>query len=154
FLLTPLDSAEFASRARNLLHLRAQQKLLEDRAYLLAHELEVSERSREEAAQNDREVLAQVIDTVPAFIMAADQSGRCIFVNASQAQDAGGVPSDYVGRPVTALLGDRAQSNLDRDRQIFHSGQPMSGFEEEIVGPDDAHRVFETVKTPLRDAKQ
>jgi diguanylate cyclase (GGDEF)-like protein/PAS domain S-box-containing protein len=154
FLLTPLDSAEFASRARNLLHLRAQQKLLEDRAYLLAHELEVSERSREEAAQNDREVLAQVIDTVPAFIMAADQSGRCIFVNASQAQDAGGVPSDYVGRSVTALLGDRAQSNLDRDRQIFHSGQPMSGFEEEIVGPDDAHRVFETVKTPLRDAKQ
>ena len=154
FLLTPLDSAEFASRARNLLHLRAQQKLLESRAHLLAHELEESERSREEAARNDREVLAQVIDTVPAFIMAADQSGRCIFVNASQAQYAGGVPSDYVGRSVTALLGDRAQSNLDRDRQIFHTGQPMSGFEEEIVGPDGARRVFETAKTPLRDAKQ
>jgi diguanylate cyclase (GGDEF)-like protein/PAS domain S-box-containing protein len=154
FLLTPLDSAEFVSRARNLLHLRAQQKLLEDRAHVLAHELEASERNREEAARNDREVLAQVIDTVPAFIMAADPSGRCIFVNASQAQDAGGVPSDYVGRSVTALLGVRAQPNLDRDREIFHSGRPISRFEEEIVGPDGGHRVFETAKTPLRDARQ
>jgi diguanylate cyclase (GGDEF)-like protein/PAS domain S-box-containing protein len=154
FLLTPVDNDEFVTRARNLLHLRAQQKQLENRAHTLAHDLEESERSREEAARNDREVLAQVIDTVPAFIMAADESGRCIFVNASQAQDAGGVPSDYVGRSATALLGDRAQSNLDRDRKIFHSGRPMSGFEEEIVGPDGAHRVFETAKTPLRDARQ
>jgi diguanylate cyclase (GGDEF)-like protein/PAS domain S-box-containing protein len=142
------------SRARNLLQLRAQQKLLENRAQLLAHELEESERNREEAARNDREVLAQVIDTVPAFIMAADQAGRCIFVNASQAQDVGGVPSDYVGRSITALLGDRAQSNRDRDRKIFLSGQPISGFEEELIGAGGARRVFETTKTPLRDARQ
>ena len=154
FLLTPLDGAEFVTRARNLLQLRAQQKVLESRAYLLAHELEESERSREETARNDREVLAQVINTVPAFIMAVDASGRCIFVNANQAQNAGGSPSDYVGRPVTILLGDRAIANLDRDQQVFCSGRPISGFEEEIVGPDGAHRVFETAKTPLRDAHQ
>jgi diguanylate cyclase (GGDEF)-like protein/PAS domain S-box-containing protein len=154
FLLTPLDGAEFVSRARNLLQLRAQQKVLESRAYLLAHELEESERSREEAARNDREVLAQVIDTVPAFIMAADALGRCIFVNASQAQHAGGSPSDYVGRPVTLLLGNRAISNLERDQEVFRSGQPILRFEEEIVGSDGANRIFETAKTPLRDAHQ
>jgi diguanylate cyclase (GGDEF)-like protein/PAS domain S-box-containing protein len=154
FLLTPVDNAEFVSRARNLLQLRTQQKLLENRAGVLAYELEESERHREQVARNDREVLAQVIDTVPAFIMAADQEGRCIFVNASQAHDAGGVPCDYVGGPVTLLLGDRAKPNLERDWQIFRSGRATPGVEEEIVGRDGKRRVFETVKTPLRDAAQ
>jgi hypothetical protein len=35
----------------------------------LADELLQSERAREEIVRNDREVLAQVIDTVPAFII-------------------------------------------------------------------------------------
>ncbi|MBV8453371.1 MAG: response regulator, partial [Deltaproteobacteria bacterium] len=57
FLLNPVDNAEFVSRARNLLHLHTQQRLLENRADGLAYELEESERHREEAARNDREVL-------------------------------------------------------------------------------------------------
>ena len=109
FLLSPVDQAEFVSRARNLLQLRIQQKLLESQATVLADELKQSERSREEIVRDNREVLAQVIDTVPAFIMAADQAGTCIFVNASQAHYAGGVPSDYVGHPNTLLLGERAR---------------------------------------------
>src|SRR6516225_1269007 len=108
FLLSPVDHAEFLSRARNLLQLRKQQKVLESRATVLADELLQSERAREEIVRNDREVLDQVINTVPAFIMAADQSGRCIFVNASQARYAGGAPTDYVGQPIGQLLGDRA----------------------------------------------
>src|SRR5262249_16905670 len=129
FLLSPVDHAEFVSRARNLLQLRKQQKLLESRANVLADELLESERTRE---SNDREVLGQVIDTVPSFIMAADQSGRCIFVNASQAQYAGGTPLDYVGHPITLLLRERAHRSLEQDREIFRTGQPLPGLEEEI----------------------
>jgi CheY-like chemotaxis protein len=47
FLLSPVDHAEFVSRARNLLQLRKQQKLLESRANVLADELLESERTRE-----------------------------------------------------------------------------------------------------------
>jgi diguanylate cyclase (GGDEF)-like protein/PAS domain S-box-containing protein len=154
FLLSPVDHAEFVSRARNLLQLRKQQKLLESRANVLADELLESERTREEIERNDREVLGQVIDTVPSFIMAADQSGRCIFVNASQAQYAGGTPLDYVGHPITLLLRERAHRSLEQDREIFRTGQPLPGLEEEITGYDGAKRTFATVKTPLRDASQ
>ena len=154
FLLSPVDHAEFVSRARNLLQLRKQQKLLESRANVLADELLESERTRDEIERNDREVLAQVIDTVPAFIMAADQSGRCIFVNDSQAQYAGGTPPDYVGHPITLLLRDRAHRSLEQDREIFRTGHQMPGLEEEITGYDGAKRTFATVKTPLRDASQ
>ena len=154
FLLSPVDHTEFLSRARNLLRLRKQQKLLEGRATVLADELLESERAREEIARNDREVLKQVIDTVPAFIMAADQSGRCIFVNASQARYAGGAPTDYVGQPIGQLLGDRAALAFEQDRQIFLNGQPMPSVEEEIIGRDSTRRIFDTIKTPLRDARQ
>ncbi len=153
FLLSPVDHAEFAARARNLLQLRKQQKVLESRATALA-ELLQSERAREEIVRNDREVLAQVIDTVPAFIMAADPLGRCIFVNASQARHAGGTSAEYVGQPVARLLGDRAELTLEQDREIFRTGEPMPGIEEEIVSSDGTRRFFATVKTPLRDARQ
>jgi diguanylate cyclase (GGDEF)-like protein/PAS domain S-box-containing protein len=154
FLLSPVDHAEFLSRARNLLQLRKQQKVLEGRATVLADELLQSERAREEIVRNDREVLAQVIDTVPAFIMAADPLGRCIFVNASQARQAGGTPAEYVGQPVARLLGDRAELALEQDREIFRTGEHMPGIEEEIVSSDGTRRLFATIKTPLRDARQ
>jgi diguanylate cyclase (GGDEF)-like protein/PAS domain S-box-containing protein len=154
FLLSPVDHAEFLSRARNLLQLRKQQKILESRATVLADELLQSERAREEIVRNDREVLAQVINTVPAFIMAADPLGRCIFVNASQARHAGGTPAEYVGQPIARLLGDRAVLALEQDREIFRTGQHMPGIEEEIVGSDGTRRLFATIKTPLRDARQ
>jgi diguanylate cyclase (GGDEF)-like protein/PAS domain S-box-containing protein len=154
FLLSPVDHAEFLSRARNLLQLRKQQRVLESRATALADELLQSERAREEIVRNDREVLAQVIDTVPAFIMATDPLGRCIFANAGQARHAGGTPSDYVGQPIVRLLGNRANLALEQDREIFRTGQPMSGIEEEITGSDGTRRIFATIKTPLRDARQ
>ena len=154
FLLSPVDHTEFLSRARNLLQLRKQQKLLESRATVLADELLQSERAREEIVRNDREVLEQVIDTVPAFIMAADRSGRCIFVNSRQARHAGGAPSDYVGQPIGRLLANRAGLALEQDHQIFLSGRAMPSIEEAIIGHDGTRRIFETVKTPLRDALQ
>ena len=58
FLLSPVDHTEFLSRARNLLQLRKQQKLLESRATVLADELLQSERARGNRSQRPRSTRA------------------------------------------------------------------------------------------------
>ena len=96
FLHSPVDHQEFVTRARNLLKLRHQQLLLASRAVSLERKLEHSE----EALRNSSERLAQVIDTVPAMISAADKDGRFLFVNAYQAALAGLDPTTTVGKDV------------------------------------------------------
>jgi diguanylate cyclase (GGDEF)-like protein/PAS domain S-box-containing protein len=155
FLLSPVDHSEFIARARNLLKMRSQQKLIENRATLLARELEQSELHREEIIRDNGEVLAQVIDTVPAFIMAVDRESRCVFVNASQARYAGGVPGDFVGRGVLQLLGGpRGLKSQELDRQVFHTELSLKSYEEDVTGLDGVTRTFMTTKTPLRDANR
>ena len=51
-------------------------------ARVLEQQLRISEQSQSELVRSSREALAQVIDTVPALISAADRDGRVIFVNA------------------------------------------------------------------------
>jgi diguanylate cyclase (GGDEF)-like protein/PAS domain S-box-containing protein len=153
FLLSPVDHAEFIARARNLLKMRSQQRLIENRAVTLAHELHQSELHREEIIRESGEALAQVIDTVPAFIMAADRESRCLFVNESQAHYAGGVPQDFVGAGVSKLVGPaRSFKSNELDRQVFEYGTSIKSYEEGIEGPDGQSRTFLTTKTPLRDA--
>ena len=153
FLLSPVDHAEFIARARNLLKMRRQQRLIENRAVTLAHELHQSEMYCEEIIRESGEALAQVIDTVPAFIMAADRDGRCLFVNASQAHFAGGVPQEFVGRSVSKLVGQaRSAKNNELDSHVFEYGKSIKSYEEGIEGPDGQLRTFLTSKTPLRDA--
>jgi diguanylate cyclase (GGDEF)-like protein/PAS domain S-box-containing protein len=153
FLLSPVDHAEFIARARNLLKMRSQQRLIENRAATLAQELQQSEMLCEEIIRESGEALAQVIDTVPAFIMAADRDGRCLFVNASQAHYAGGLPRDFVGHGVSKLVGPaRSVKNNELDRQVFAYGKSVKSYEESIEGPDGQFRTFLTTKTPLRDA--
>ncbi len=125
FLSSPVDHHEFQTRARNLLKLRKQQLLLARRANNLEQKLEYSERSREEALRDSSERLAQVIDTVPAMISAANRDGKFLFVNAFQ----------------TALAG------IDH----FSSGAVLPTYEEEIIDADGVKRVFLTTKSPLRD---
>src|SRR6478736_1949275 len=97
FLSSPVDHHEFQTRARNLLKLRKQQLLLAKRANNLEQKLEYSERSREEALRDSSERLAQVIDTVPAMISAADRDGKILFTNAYQTSLLGLDPAKVVG---------------------------------------------------------
>ena len=72
FLLSPVDHHEFRARARNLLTLRKQQKLLEQRARDLRRELLSSTEQHEAALRASELRLRRLIDTVPAH----DQRGR------------------------------------------------------------------------------
>jgi diguanylate cyclase (GGDEF)-like protein/PAS domain S-box-containing protein len=147
FLHSPVDHQEFITRARNLLKLRHQQQLLEHRAAGLERKLE----SSEEALRNSSERLAQVIDTVPAMISAADKDGRFLFVNAYQTSLAGLDPTAVVGREVSELFGeDHGARSRALDRKVFRTGKPLPSYEEEIVDRSGTKRVFLTTKSPLR----
>jgi diguanylate cyclase (GGDEF)-like protein len=132
FLHSPVDQHEFVTRARNLLRLREQQLLLQQK-------LKHSERSREEALRDSSERLAQVIDTVPAMISATDRQGRFIFVNACHS-----LITDSEGG-----VGDGRNQALDR--KVFETNAALPSYEEEIVDRSGARRVFLTTKSPLRD---
>src|ERR1700759_4366298 len=76
FLHSPVDHSEFQTRVRNLLKLSLHQKVVQRRADALAEELKQSQISRDEAMRDNRERLAQVIDTIPAMISATDPQGH------------------------------------------------------------------------------
>ncbi|MDJ0389917.1 EAL domain-containing protein [Roseomonas sp. E05] len=154
FLLSPVDHCEFLTRARNLLRMREQQQIIQRRAATLQQELEDSTRSREELLRDSRQALAQVIDTVPALISAADRQGRCVFVNAMQARFAGASPETLVGHDVSLLFGpERAAHYRALDRLVFRSGEALPEREEEATGPDGTPRSFLTSKAPFRNAR-
>ncbi len=154
FLLSPVDHAEFVTRARNLLRLREQALIIKSRANTLERELEDSERSREQLLRDSKERLAQVIDTVPASISAFDRDGRCIFLNAQKADRLGVRQEEAIGRDARELLGsEEGERNRSLDQLVFRSGRALPTYEEEGPGLSAGEKsVWLTTKSPLRDA--
>nr|WP_210485027.1 EAL domain-containing protein [Microvirga antarctica] len=151
FLQSPVDHHEFATRARNLLKMRHQQLLLASRADGLERELEHSERSRVQALRDSSERLAQVIDTVPAMISAADRDGKILFTNEYQTRLLGLDPAKVVGQDATALFGDeQGARSKSLDRVVWDTGRPISAFEEEFSDRAGETRTVLTTKSPLR----
>ncbi|MBS9477677.1 two-component system response regulator [Ancylobacter radicis] len=148
FLLSPVDHVEFLARSRNLLKLRRQHLLLADRA----EQLEINLNAKEVLLRESREALAQVIDTVPAFISVADIDGRCILVNAQQAARIGKRPTDVVGQPIEALLGEeRGHISRSLDQMVLRTGRAIAPREEDVTSPTGDHTIYLTSKAPLHD---
>lgn len=147
FVQTPIDHQEFITRARNLLKSGSRQKQIRARATALAKELEGVEQERRELLRDNRERLAQVIDTVPAMISAHDRRGDCIFANAYHVSVLG-------ADPVGSARPDDEQASRSRqlDARILASGLPLPAFEEEVADQTGARRVFLTTKTPIKAA--
>lgn len=98
FLVTPVDTIEFRTRARNLLMLGLHQKLLRSRMFALQDRL-VSHRLRSlKTLKRTREHMLGVIDSVPAMVYALDEDGTCIFANQ--------YCFDFAGRGETGNLSD------------------------------------------------
>jgi diguanylate cyclase (GGDEF)-like protein/PAS domain S-box-containing protein len=151
FLRSPVDHYEFVTRARNLLKLQRQQQQIKGRAQALEQQLRISERSQEELVRSSREALAQVIDTVPALVSAADKDSRIVFVNAHFADFVASNPEDLTGK----LLSDVLQSNKPEfgrqiHRSIVQDQQTSVSFEESITDISGAERAFLTTMTSMR----
>ncbi|HEY5226637.1 MAG TPA: EAL domain-containing protein [Methylovirgula sp.] len=152
FLNSPVDHHEFLTRARNLLSLRKHQLLLAMRADSLERELEHSERSRERALRDSRERLAQVIDTLPVMISAADRDGRILFANACGTTFFATDQSRIVGAAAHELFGGEAAArSIALDRRVFETAKALPSYEEEIIDPGGEAHVFLSTKAPLKD---
>ncbi len=150
FLHSPVDHYEFVTRARNLLKLQKHQQLLSERASHLAHELELSERTRETALRDSSEQLAQVIDTVPVMISAIDQNGTLQFANAAQASFCGRELQDIAGRQGSEFLSaEHAARHRALDELVLNSAKPLPPFEEELTDADGETKVYLTNKASL-----
>jgi diguanylate cyclase (GGDEF)-like protein/PAS domain S-box-containing protein len=154
FLLAPVDHIEFRTRVRNLLALRRHQIEAQRQAQRLREELAISERLRSDLMRESREALAQLIDTVPAMVTAADRDGRLLFVNAAQAEALGLSQADLLGRPVSEVFGsERGDFSRELDEEVFARAEALPAFEEAARWPDGRRVELLTTKAPLRDSQ-
>lgn len=151
FLRSPVDHYEFVTRARNLLKLQRQQQQIKGRAQALEQQLRISERSQEELVRSSREALAQVIDTVPALISAADKDSRIVFVNAHLADFVNSTPESLTGKLLSEVLrSNKPEFSQQVHRSIVTDQRSSVSFEESVTDLAGAQRVFLTTKTSMR----
>jgi diguanylate cyclase (GGDEF)-like protein/PAS domain S-box-containing protein len=153
FLLSPVDHVEFRARARNLLTLRKQQKLLEQRAHDLRRELVSSSEQHEAALRASELRLRRLIDTVPATISAVDRNGRLTLINSVHRQIYGIDPATAVGRTLEQVYGEEhATKQLVLNAKVFETGETLPSFEQEVTCPvSHEEHVLLTTKSPLLD---
>ncbi|MCE3248153.1 MAG: diguanylate cyclase domain protein [Geminicoccaceae bacterium] len=153
FLLSPVDHVEFRARARNLLTLRKQQKLLEQRTDELRRELVSSSEQHEAALRASELRLRRLIDTVPASISAVDSGGRLTLINSAHKQLYGIDPAGAIGRTLEQVCGEEhATKHLVLNAKVFETGETLPSFEQEVAGPGaDQERILLTTKSPLFD---
>jgi diguanylate cyclase (GGDEF)-like protein/PAS domain S-box-containing protein len=153
FLLSPVDHVEFRARARNLLMLRKQQLLLEQRAHDLRRELLSSTEQHEAALKASEDRLRRLIDTVPATISAVDGNGRVTLINSAHRQVYGIDPGKAIGHTLAQVYGeDYATRHLVLNAKVFETGETLPNFEQEVTCPKtDQERILLTTKSPLFD---
>jgi diguanylate cyclase (GGDEF)-like protein/PAS domain S-box-containing protein len=153
FLLSPVDHTEFRARARNLLTLRKQQKLLERRTHELHRELLSTTEQHEAALEASERRLRRLIDTLPTTINAVDASGRVSLMNAAHSTLFGVDPGGAIGRTLPEIFGEAAATKEQvLNAKVFESGATLPGFEQEVVDPQTGEEhILLTTKSPLRD---
>ncbi|MFN7146073.1 MAG: sensor histidine kinase, partial [Myxococcota bacterium] len=105
----------------------------------------------EEALRANNALLRLVADTVPDLLFARDRQHRMTLANPAVLALAGRSEEDVLGRTVREWWHDPRQAELilATDERIMATGQPERIEEEYIL--DGELRVFQAVKTPLRD---
>jgi diguanylate cyclase (GGDEF)-like protein/PAS domain S-box-containing protein len=151
FLLSPVDQLEFRARARNLLTMRKQQKLLEARAEALHREL--SRNHERLSLPTTERRLRRLIDSTLTLINAVDRQGKFTHVNDAHRAVYDVDPIGVIGRDLVALYGaDDATRHQVLNDKVFETGETLPSFEQEIMPPDGSgSRVLFISKSPLFD---
>ncbi len=108
--------------------------------------------AKAEAARLDRELLAAVLDAVPAVVTLRDRDGRYALVNTTGARRINTTPEAMIGRrPEDFYPPDEARQVLAADRAVFDSGRDAPPSEETfaLVGQPTRWIVH---RRPIRDA--
>ncbi|GEM_PF-1551051 len=103
-----------------------------------------------EAIRRSELKLRQIIDLVPHFIFAKDDSGKILTANRAMA--------DFHGTTVEAMLGktdadfypaELARAFHEQDLDVIRRGRPRLIPEETVVDHNGRDRVFQTIKIPF-----
>ncbi|WP_316861135.1 EAL domain-containing protein [uncultured Cohaesibacter sp.] len=149
-LISPVDHREFIARARNLLKMYRQSKVLSNRANSLLESLKKSESILAWTQRESESRLVNVINTLPVMVSATDLDGCYLFMNVNQANYLGLKVGQVVGRHRKEFLGAQVADRYDSiDQLVIASKNGLRSFEEEIRGADDIKRIFLTTKSPL-----
>jgi signal transduction histidine kinase len=105
FLTTPFDSFEFQVRVRNLLKLGLHQKFLRAHSVSLHQELAETRLLSLKRSRDQEERFSNVIDCVPALILAVGDGSECVFSNKYCSEFFGSHKvktfNDFIGRLMT-----------------------------------------------------
>lgn len=107
----------------------------------------------ETALLESREMLRQVLDTIPVRVFWKDTQHRFIGCNRHFARDAGlENPDDIVGKTdFDYSFREQAADYQADDREVIESGEPKLAYEEPQTTPEGARIWLRTSKIPLRD---
>jgi two-component system, cell cycle sensor histidine kinase PleC len=150
FLPSPFDHREFQLRARNLLRLRRQQRLIEANGTLSREirMLETERRNRDALEQR----LLRVIDAVPAMIAATDRHGRYIVANRQFAALFSLPPDRLLGQRPSEVRDDAfSRRFMECDARLLAGDSVPVSFEEEIIDGAGEVRLLLTTKSAFND---
>jgi two-component system cell cycle sensor histidine kinase/response regulator CckA len=108
----------------------------------------------EEALKKERDLLDNLITTIPDSVYFKDRAGRFVKINAALARQFGlDDPSAAVGKTDFDFFSDEhAQEASADDRRVMATGQPLVAVEEKETWPDGRITWVSTTKVPIRDA--
>ncbi len=149
FLLSPVDHLEFRARARNLLTMRRQQKLLAKRAADLEQAL------KEQAGptfDHPAVRLQAFLDRVPIAVSAVDRFGRLTLVNQAHEDLFTQRREDLVGKSLLDAFGEAyATRHTVLDEKVLESGRPLASPRQEVVINGGREQDLVSVKAPVLD---
>jgi diguanylate cyclase (GGDEF)-like protein len=151
FLISPVDPTEFRARARNLLTLRKQQRLLEQRAQALRRELDRSRGGEPADPDGQGCDLELVLRDLPAVVSVTDRNGRVLYANRASAPFLGD-PAQARHRTLEEVYGkDVATRILVSDAKVLETGRPLEPVECALAEPDGPTTTLLAAKAPLFD---
>jgi diguanylate cyclase (GGDEF)-like protein len=152
FLLSPVDHMEFRARARNLLTLRRQQRLLAERADHLEQALR-DRRSPEGAGMLDASMI-EMLDSLPLAVSLVDANGRVEFLNSFHAELFAVDRQSAQGRLLGASHGDdyATRHTVMNEKAVQAADWLAGAYQETVVVGEQPPASLVSVKAPLKDA--
>ncbi|MCB1834880.1 MAG: EAL domain-containing protein, partial [Geminicoccaceae bacterium] len=146
FLLSPVDHLEFRARARNLLTIRRQQKLLAERA----RDLERALRDRSFGVGDRQHDIQAIFDALPVPLDIVDRHGRLLAVNAAHEKLFEIDRRTSIGRHISRVYGEgHATRHNVRNEKVLDSGAPLTTPNRDLTGDASSARDLVNVKGPF-----
>ena len=150
FLLSPVDHVEFRARARNLLTMRRQQTLLQQRAQDLEQALRTQGPSNAMVGGED---FQRLLDLLPVAASATDRFGRLTMVNHVHEQLFGQSGERILGRSLAEVFGEEyATRHAVLNEKVWQGGRMLPSPRAETVTTGDGEHDLVVVKAPMMDA--